>query len=148
MKMQEAFDRSIEGIVSQGFEQSCFDFDCAYRGKHGRKCAIGWLIPDEEYSPSIEILSINLALDDDINIENSKRKSDILRLKRILNDVLKIEGPKEFYIELQHAHDSYLNKNNHNPYLLKMRDLAEYFNLEFKKKYQDMIDETEQVIYD
>lgn len=28
---------------------------CAYRGDNGRKCAVGMVIPDEDYSPDMEL---------------------------------------------------------------------------------------------
>lgn len=47
---QEIFDIAYRGLASQGWKQSSnASGSCAYRGKNGLKCAIGWLIPDEKY---------------------------------------------------------------------------------------------------
>lgn len=56
-RMQQAFDGAWTGIASQGFQRSKSTADphmCAYRGAGGKKCAIGWLIPDECYDTSLE----------------------------------------------------------------------------------------------
>lgn len=54
MTRQEAFDQVVRGLASQGWRWSlttCGDGSetCAYRGDHGRRCAMGWLIPDDDY---------------------------------------------------------------------------------------------------
>lgn len=59
MTKQEIFDKAVAGLASQGFERSVINDDahidfCAYRGDGGRRCAIGWLIPDELYSSAFE----------------------------------------------------------------------------------------------
>ena len=54
---QEAFNATFIGLRDQGFHRSLADGTttfCAYRGAEGRKCAIGFLIPDESYSDVIE----------------------------------------------------------------------------------------------
>ena len=59
---QELFDTAVAGIASQGFERSVkagtVNEDeypiCRYRGAEGRKCAIGWAIPDEKYNMILE----------------------------------------------------------------------------------------------
>ena len=65
--LQELFDTAVAGLASQGFERSMApgkveeDYPeeipeavCMYRGEKGRRCAIGWLIPDESYDPGFE----------------------------------------------------------------------------------------------
>lgn len=48
------FDTAVRGLASQGFERSLSKAGdgvterCAYRGSEGRKCAVGWLMNDEE----------------------------------------------------------------------------------------------------
>jgi hypothetical protein len=55
---QEMFDTMVRGLASQGWERSLASVEmsdrCAYRGDEGRKCAVGWLIPDEAYRPEME----------------------------------------------------------------------------------------------
>lgn len=78
LSKQEIFDISYKGLASQGFEQSlrCNIYgtndnepNYAYRGDGGRKCAIGWLIPDEEYDPRIEGLDVYAALLENMDLE-------------------------------------------------------------------------------
>lgn len=48
---QEVFDHVVKGLASQGFAQSLNGGDqCAYRGDHGRRCAAGWCMTDQEYN--------------------------------------------------------------------------------------------------
>lgn len=56
---QEAINWVFERLVEQGgpsmsqmgMHNESF---CAYRGEGGRRCAAGWVIPDERYSPNLE----------------------------------------------------------------------------------------------
>lgn len=50
---QEQFDTVLFGIREQG-GPSIERGDCRYRAASGRKCAAGWLIPDEMYSSDLE----------------------------------------------------------------------------------------------
>lgn len=59
MERQEAFEKAVRGLAGQGWERSVTTQEgpytqCCYRGDGGRKCAIGHLIPDEDYSPRME----------------------------------------------------------------------------------------------
>ena len=55
---QAAFNRSVKGLASQGFRRSTGNYNgasgCAYRGRDGRRCALGWLIPDKRYDRALE----------------------------------------------------------------------------------------------
>lgn len=91
MNKQQIFDKIVAGLASQGFKQSVDMSDggmCVYRGPDGLKCAVGWLIPDEEYSKGLEGYSV----------EN--------------NTVAKAAGLKgsaqwEFTARIQEIHDNY-----------------------------------------
>lgn len=55
-RRQRWFDTVTRHLLSQK-EKSLFkeeDDSCAYRGLDGKKCAIGCLIPDSKYEPSME----------------------------------------------------------------------------------------------
>jgi hypothetical protein len=55
MLLQELYDAAYKGLASQNFERSVDQTgQCSYRTNNGKKCAIGWLIPDELYSPDFE----------------------------------------------------------------------------------------------
>ena len=52
MTMQEAFNKSVLGVVAQGHPSIENGF-CLYRGPNGCKCALGHLIADEHYHPGL-----------------------------------------------------------------------------------------------
>ncbi len=63
---QEAFDTAAAHLLKQGERSSSCEVyptedvqACLYRGPNGLKCAIGALISDEHYSPSLEGEGIN-----------------------------------------------------------------------------------------
>lgn len=60
---QETFNEVVEGLASQGFQRSVsvtedMGVGCAYRGERtdglAAKCAVGWLISDDEYVVEME----------------------------------------------------------------------------------------------
>jgi hypothetical protein len=55
MTNQEAFDIAVKGVIAQGkAAYNPYHEDCYYRSPDGSKCAIGMIIPDDQYSPDIE----------------------------------------------------------------------------------------------
>ncbi len=50
---QEVLDFIASNLLRQN-KKSFHSGNCAYRGKDGCKCAAGFLIPDEEYTPDME----------------------------------------------------------------------------------------------
>ena len=57
LNRQKVFDTAFIGAKEQGFGHSlgpANDGTCAYRGKNGRKCLIGHLIPDDRYTMNLE----------------------------------------------------------------------------------------------
>ncbi|MDF0603202.1 hypothetical protein P1J78_20880 [Psychromarinibacter sp. C21-152] len=53
---QHHFDTAVRGVLSQGGPSGSPGF-CKYRDGD-RRCAVGWLIPDEAYVPMIEGFSV------------------------------------------------------------------------------------------
>lgn len=52
---QEIFDIAYRGLASQGFERSAIpNGHCLYFGPDGRRCAIGWNLPDNLPSGSVD----------------------------------------------------------------------------------------------
>lgn len=52
---QEAFDIMVSGLIKQG--KPSYDIqtmNCMYDNGAGQKCAVGMLIPDDDYSPLLE----------------------------------------------------------------------------------------------
>lgn len=64
MNRQHAFNTAYHGLAAQGFERSGHlnmernDYVCLYRGPDNKRCALGYLIPDEVYNPSFEGQSV------------------------------------------------------------------------------------------
>jgi len=63
--LQEVYDTAVAGLASQNFQPS-YTIICSYRGLEGHKCAIGWCIPDEIYSPEMEGRSVDRLLDEQV----------------------------------------------------------------------------------
>lgn len=54
---QELFDYITTNLLKQGEKsEDKKRFVCLFRDSNGRKCAVGWVIPDDLYSPELEIL--------------------------------------------------------------------------------------------
>ena len=55
MTNQEAFDKVVAFLTKQNCRSmSVNGLYCAYRGIGGMKCAVGCLIPDDEYDPKMD----------------------------------------------------------------------------------------------
>lgn len=56
LSMQEMFEKAYAGLEAQAFQQSRLknDHTCAYRAPDGKRCAVGHLIDDEDYSAAFE----------------------------------------------------------------------------------------------
>jgi hypothetical protein len=90
---QELFDLSVSSLRAQGQKSyigTDLEYSCRYRGENDCKCAIGWLILDQEYKSEMEGLLIK----------------DIFRY---LNDERKNEFDKNLLLltNLQNTHDRY-----------------------------------------
>lgn len=86
--LQQAFDIAALGMLNQGEKSRNHTGTCMYRGDHGRKCAVGFLIPDELYQKCFDS-GVELA--------------DI-------NDFVDIVGEGEYYqflARMQETHDAY-----------------------------------------
>lgn len=57
MNLQQIFTTITTALIKQGKPSTTEDGSCKYRGPDGLKCAIGHLIPDNLYTPTIEGLS-------------------------------------------------------------------------------------------
>jgi hypothetical protein len=53
MTRQELFDQTVRHLFTQG-GPSFTTTGCLYRAPNGRKCAVGFWIPDDRYIPDIE----------------------------------------------------------------------------------------------
>jgi hypothetical protein len=90
---QELFDTSVNALRKQGKKSTYSDNSgsvCQYRAPDGCKCAIGHLIPDDEYMPIMEGM-------------------DVHGIFRFLNDKRKMEfvNNENLLYTLQNIHDNY-----------------------------------------
>ncbi len=63
MNKQAAFDNLVQAIIDQGGPSVSTTGACRYRGMDGRKCAVGFLIPDHIYRKSMEGKSYQILRD-------------------------------------------------------------------------------------
>lgn len=56
MNTQEAFNKMTHHLLTQKAPSTLRDYSttCAYRGPRGLMCAVGCLIPDDQYDPDYE----------------------------------------------------------------------------------------------
>lgn len=108
---QGIFDRVAKHLIAQGRPAMMNQFDCAYRGKGGRSCGIGCLIPDDLYDPEMEKSCI--AAMDWLNCEEWTPRNNY-PCNRILADILiKLDIPtgyRPLLCDLQRAHDANSSK--------------------------------------
>jgi hypothetical protein len=71
MSPERAFEIVTNGLASQRWEKSWapsinshLGMDCKLRSPDGKKCALGWLIPDEKYTPDMDTCSAEWPLPD------------------------------------------------------------------------------------
>ena len=118
--LQDIYDTAVAGLASQGF-QPAYNTEyggpsCAYRGTEGRKCAIGWCIPDELYSPAMEHKNIKALL-----VGSFKDSLQGLFPDSISTDTL---------LELQKCHDNYVAASEATNVVEMMRKHLRIFGLE------------------
>ena len=54
MTVQEAFETMVRHLRKQGKRSENANGTCLYRGPDGLRCAVGCLIPDDQYKRSLE----------------------------------------------------------------------------------------------
>ena len=117
MSKQQMLDKAVKGLASQGFVQSRGPGitenpgRCAYRGNEGRRCAIGWLIPDDKYYPELEK-----------NGEGHKLPKSVLNFR---------PSSMSLVWRLQLAHDRAINPDQMKQ---NLKDLAKEFGLRIPKE--------------
>lgn len=107
---QRLFDNAWNGLKSQGFERSVNDMEtCVYRGVGGRKCALGWSISDDKYTPDM----------DSRDVENASARTDaVLAACGVSTDF----DMCTFTAKLQRCHD---NAYFHDEMKYRLRNFAD-----------------------
>lgn len=95
MTKQEIFSKVKKHLLAQG-KKSLTGTVCGYRGEDNTQCAIGCLIPDNEY---------------DVEMEGNSARRLLLRYEKLEKLILPSDLNKEdgriFLTQLQEIHDSY-----------------------------------------
>ena len=92
MNKQEVFDKVSKHLLTQNMRSIDSRGACKYRAINGLKCAVGCLIPDEVYDPSMEGFRINhWKYDAHLQIKTAPLEwmleSDMSRLLNRLQDI-------------------------------------------------------------
>jgi hypothetical protein len=127
MNLQNVFDTVAKHLLTQNKrsentivqEDGIADTICAYRGENGLKCAIGALIKDEFYQPSLENQTPASN-----QVQNALKASGIE-----VGEDFTAESNYWFLQELQMVHDDFDPKN----WLVELNQLASNYGL---KPYQ------------
>lgn len=114
MTRQEIFDTVVTHLFTQGVQSASVSGDrCFYRGPNGTMCAVGCLIPDEEYEEDFEmrtVLSLYMFLR---NTGKAEKTREIL-------------GENEYLLaDLQQVHDETGNWKTSGRMWRALRDVAE-----------------------
>jgi hypothetical protein len=112
MTKQEIFDTVAIHLIKQGKKSVGDDGKCKFRTPEGLKCAVGCLIPDEVYDPSMEDESVESLI--------------------YAHDALDFLNPNAlFLLKLQSAHDREPLEDQTwmDAVILRLRKIAEKYNL-------------------
>jgi len=112
MTAQEVFDKAVNGIRAQGRRSIGSDDRCLYRGPNGLKCAVGQLIPNEEYAENMESLSLieicgQARPHTKPTIASLATHYDLLLELQTAHDVGLCAAPPTTVVELYEKHDWY-----------------------------------------
>lgn len=97
MNRQESFNYICRNLIAATRPSVYRDFNfednrCQYRGEEGTKCAVGWLIPDEYYTPLMEGKGVLRLLDKhpelrrEVPLFQPWRTDDLVTLQQIHDD--------------------------------------------------------------
>lgn len=132
MTLQEIYDKVAEALIRQGVAATDYTGRCRYRfyTSDGRllKCAIGHLIPDEDYDPAMEEKAVH-----DILIPNQKLMNKLFGSEHS-NALLSY-----FISNLQDAHDSEFWEGGLDVWKDAMRSLAKKYNLDPRVLNKDFL---------
>lgn len=96
MTNQEIFDKVATHLLTQKAKSMAIisdDYSCAYRGDDGLKCAVGCLIPDDKYDPTMEghVAKTVLALFPRAINVHAYLSADLLDELRKVHDVMEVD---------------------------------------------------------
>jgi hypothetical protein len=98
---QAALRDAADGIRGQGGPSVLHGtIRCRYRDAAGNRCAVGWLIPDDQYDPRIE--ENNVVVDDDVVADRLDSKYGSVEDGMLQQNLV-------FLTDLQFCHDDAVN---------------------------------------
>lgn len=119
------YDKVVEHLLTQKERAIDESGDCRYRTSNGLKCAVGCLIPDENYSINFEGRKVSFfMLNEILNFEKIEEKLDKWEKHHLL----------DFLLNLQRIHDRmHLNQWY---YIFKAFAQGENLNTDVLKKFK------------
>lgn len=121
LTLQQVFDRALQGIHDQDYQQSLkggTQGACAYRGENGRKCAIGHCIDDDELAERMDYFDKGTGIE---TLMEARLSFPELHVIFDVKHVLELR-------RLQRIHDGSHNKDQ---FLTRMWQFAQENNLTF-----------------
>lgn len=118
--MQDAYTKAYRGLESQNWRQSTQSTGddsgmCVYRGTEGRKCAVGWVIPDAVYTPGMEGKGVTFAMVEelypDLNEADQCSMQDFLRDLQNLHDDCEGAKMKNAFVVYGRNHELVIPEN-------------------------------------
>jgi hypothetical protein len=119
MTKQEIFDKVATHLFTQGMRSIDSEERCCYRGPNNTSCAIGCLIPDENYDKNMENECIVTLINN--NKHNHSEKWNFFAIWKDKKNLLQA---------LQSVHDYSNNWQSTVKMRKALADLAEYYNLD------------------
>ena len=107
MNKQEIFDTVVNHLRTQGRKSIDNNGYCKYRSAQGLKCAIGCLIPDDQYSPIMENKSpsaVSRKLTDNALSDVFYENRDLLSSLQAIHDHYEV---REWEIQLELVADKF-----------------------------------------
>ena len=92
MGQQTTFDRVVSHLRRQNARAMGAYGLCRYRAANGRRCAVGCLIPDDKYSPSLEGQSLDLESAGELRrvLEEEGHDVNLVRQLQVIHDTVLI----------------------------------------------------------
>lgn len=130
MKLQEAFNKSVNGVINQKKPSVISETMPAYRGTDGCRCPVGWLIDDSAYSEDMENIRIS-------SFQICNPILDALEKSKVFPSPDGVEI-LSMLVMLQRAHDKnvssyylYSEKEWEHRFILDAKEVAKRFGLIF-----------------
>ena len=131
MTPQEIFDTVAKHLITQGQQSQRDDGTCLYRGPGGLKCAVGVLIPDDVYTPEMEL--------DELGETGNGVRGLLDRYANVLPDYF--SENVRLLSNLQNVHDSSFSIGS---FARRLADVARDYDLEPRVVLPFTVEESEE----